>query len=145
MSAIINRACLERIETGHHQCLLCGDDNPWSLKLRFSTGGNGIVSARFVAHDMLQGYQGMVHGGVVAALLDAAMTNCLFQCGVKAVTGDLHIRYLRPVPCQQTLDIHASVEKATPKLYRMKSEIRDRDHLLARADAVFIPWKKHTT
>ncbi|MBI4725717.1 MBL fold metallo-hydrolase [candidate division TA06 bacterium] len=70
-------AHLDRSETGHHQCLLCGDDNPWSLKLQFSAGGNGMVLAQFKAHGMLQGYLGMVHGGIVAALLDAAMTNCL--------------------------------------------------------------------
>jgi acyl-coenzyme A thioesterase PaaI-like protein len=59
---------------------------------------DGAVHTVFKAHEGLQGYRGILHGGVITALLDAAMANCLFLKGVEALTGDLHVRFLKPVP-----------------------------------------------
>jgi acyl-coenzyme A thioesterase PaaI-like protein len=94
--------------------------------------------ARFQAHAGLQGYDGIVHGGVIAAVLDAAMTHCLFHRGIKAVTGDLHVRYLESVPCSSKLEVFAKLEAARPPLYRMKAELRCEGRMMARAEARFM-------
>ena len=125
-------------KNGHAQCLLCGDQNPWSLKLCFQAGDDGVIKARFQAHSALQGYDDVLHGGVIAALLDAAMTHCLFHHGVQAVTGDLHVRFVQPVSCNATLEIHAWMLSSTPPVYRSRAEIIHEKRVMAWAEAKFM-------
>ena len=90
---------------GHSSCIICGELNPRSLKLSFEVAEDSAVSTRFSADARLQGYDGILHGGVIAALLDAAMAHCLFHNGIQAVTGDLRIRFSHPVPCGVSIRI----------------------------------------
>ena len=128
-----------RADNGHGQCLLCGDRNPDSLGLSFRANEAGIISARVRAHPGLQGYDGILHGGVIGALLDEAMTHCLFHHGVKAVTGELWVRFLKPVPCQADLDLKAWLSSQRPPLYRVKAELVYEQQVVARAEAKFMP------
>lgn len=123
---------------GHSRCLLCGDLNPRSLRLRFEVGEDGVVRTTFKAQADLQGYDDILHGGVIAALLDSAMTHCLFHQGVQAVTGDLRIRYLQPVQCSASLDIQAWLLSSHPPLYRLRAEILAGQQIMAWAEARFM-------
>ena len=123
---------------GHAGCLLCGAENPWSLRLAFEPDGNGGVSTALEPDERLQGYDGMLHGGVAAALLDAAMTHCLFHRGVRAVTADLRVRYPQPVPMGSRIGLRAWVMESHAPLYRLKAELADRDRrVLVWAQATF--------
>jgi uncharacterized protein (TIGR00369 family) len=99
---------------------------------------DGVVTTRFQAHAGLQGYEGILHGGVIAALLDAAMTHCLFYHGVRAVTGDLRVRFVRPVACTVLLEIRAWVLTICPPLYHLQSEIIVDGGIMAWAKARFM-------
>ena len=123
---------------GHSQCLLCGELNPRSLHLSFQAAGDGAVKTRFQAGPGLQGYAQFLHGGVIAAILDSAMTHCLFHKGIRAVTGDLQVRFLRPIACQASLEIRAWVLSSYPPLYRLKAEITVDEILMAWAEAKFL-------
>jgi uncharacterized protein (TIGR00369 family) len=123
---------------GHSRCVLCGDLNPRSLKLSFQDAGDAGVKTRFTASHELQGYDGILHGGIVAGLLDAAMTNSLFREGVQAVTGDLHIRFIHPVSCGVPLEIRAWKVSSRPPFYRLKAEILRDGRVMARAEAKFL-------
>jgi hypothetical protein len=82
-----------KTDYGHRWCLMCASDNPLSLGLTFRADGDGAVYGSFQSHAGLQGYDGYIHGGVISALLDSVMTHCLFHSGVRAVTGELNIRF----------------------------------------------------
>jgi len=123
---------------GHRRCLLCGNLNPRSLNLSFQAAGDGTVRTQFNAHKDLQGYADILHGGVIASLLDAAMTHCLFHRGVQAVTGDLHVRFVQPVPCNVSLDIRARVLFSFPPLYRLRAELILDERIVAWAEAKFM-------
>lgn len=122
---------------GHRACLLCGDKNPWSLGLAFEPDGEGGVRATFEPHEHLQGYDGILHGGVAAALLDAAMTHCLFHQGVRAVTADLRVRYPHPVPMGCQIGLRAWVTETHAPLYRLKAELTGGDRVRVWAQATF--------
>lgn len=122
----------------HKKCLLCGDENPWSLKLSFQLAKDGWVYSGFQAHDKLQGYNGILHGGIIASLLDSAMTNYLFFHDIEAVTGELLVRYLQPIDCNSKLVIRASILLDNPPLYIVKAEIICEDKVMARAKAKFM-------
>lgn len=123
---------------GHDRCLLCGYGNPWSLGLKFRDGENGSVITEFQGDPRLQGYEGMLHGGVIAALLDSAMTHCLFHSGIRGVTGDLHVRFVEPVPCESALVIQARIVSGNPPLFHLRAEMRRGAQVMAWAEAKFI-------
>jgi uncharacterized protein (TIGR00369 family) len=122
----------------HEECLICGYKNPWSLGMRFEPEEGGTVRGRFHGDARLQGYEGILHGGVLAALLDSAMAHCLFHRGVEGVTGDLRVRFVQPVSCAVTLDVRARVESASPPLYYLKSELLEGERVMAWAEATFM-------
>lgn len=126
------------IKNGHAHCLICGPRNPLSLKLCFQHGKDGVVRTKFQAHSGLQGYDGILHGGVIATLLDAAMTHCLFHHGVQAVTGDLRVRFLRLVSCAAALDLRAWVLSSRPPLYNLRAELVHEKCVMAWAEAKFL-------
>lgn len=138
MSVTTEHCAAARPDKSHAQCLLCGNENPWSLNLLFQAEADGVVTTRFKAHAGLQGYEGILHGGVIAALLDTAMTHCLLHHGVQAVTGDLRVRFIRPVSCTETLEIRSWVLASCPPLYHLKSEIIVAGLTMAWAKARFM-------
>ncbi|HOE27980.1 MAG: PaaI family thioesterase [Candidatus Aureabacteria bacterium] len=123
---------------GHGHCLICGTHNPFSLGARFREDRHGSVRARFKALPWFQGYEGILHGGVISGPLDSAMTHCLLLHGVRAVTGDLRVRFLEPVRCGAVLDVRAHPLEMTPPLYRSAAAIADDARVAARAEAKFM-------
>ncbi|MBN2525787.1 MAG: PaaI family thioesterase [Deltaproteobacteria bacterium] len=122
----------------HCHCILCGLANPASLRLKFSKADDGSVHTTFRGNALLQGYTGILHGGIISSLLDAAMTHCLFHRNIEAVTGDLNVRFFHPVPCDAQLEIHAQVVSAHGILYRLESVIVHNNQKLAKASARFM-------
>jgi len=80
-----------------HSCFVCGESNPFGLKLRFETDGR-MVQTRFVPRAEHIGFKGVVHGGIMATVLDEIM---VWACAVPthkfAYCAELTVRYLQPV------------------------------------------------
>lgn len=139
MSVITEETAAEVIQgKDHDHCLLCGHLNPKSLNLRFRSDGNGTVEAQFQGHPDLQGYSDILHGGIIAALLDAAMTHCLFHKGIQAVTGDMHVRFVLPIPYRSELRIRAWISSSHGPLYHLQAEIVVGNRVAAWAQAKFL-------
>lgn len=122
----------------HSHCLLCGQQNPLSMRLKFAKLAEGKVGGHFVAHQHLQGYRGIIHGGVICSLLDSVMTNCLFLHGIEALTGEMTIKFLHSVPCDAQIELMATIEKAFEPLYIVTSELHSNNSLMATASAKFM-------
>ena len=122
----------------HENCIVCGRNNPFSLGLKFQPVGSGAVEAAFVGGPHLQGYEGILHGGVISAVLDSAMAQCLLLQNIKAVTGDLRVRFLHSIPCSSKVTIRAWLTCAVSTLYELKAEARVEGQLVARAKAKFM-------
>jgi len=129
-------------ENGHSRCVFCGERNPRSLRLNFQADEDGAVQAGYRMEADLQGYENIAHGGIVAGLLDAAMTHCLFHQGIQAFTGDLHIRYVRPLACPIDLEIRAWVLSSRPPLHRLRAEIKNDGRMMTWAEAKFIQGRE---
>lgn len=110
-----------------------------SLRLIFKPGASGDVSALFQGNSLLQGYDGILHGGVISALLDSAMANCLFQRNITAVTAELRVRFLLPIPYNSQLNLRAWIIEEAMMLFKLKSELTFEDTVMACADALFVP------
>jgi acyl-coenzyme A thioesterase PaaI-like protein len=94
-------------EQAHADCVICGRENGNGRKATFVCGADGVVRAEVVCPAGVQGYTGALHGGVICALLDAAMTNCLFAHGFTAATANLHVRFRHPVTIDTLLSVEA--------------------------------------
>jgi acyl-coenzyme A thioesterase PaaI-like protein len=122
----------------HTHCIACSMNNPVGLKLQFEVSDNGSVTANFRPGEIVQGYNGLVQGGVIATLLDAAMTNCLFAHGIVALTAELVIRYKSAVVIGVPLQIRAWRENNSKLLYCMAAELVQNSRVKATAKAKFL-------
>ncbi|MGB7769436.1 MAG: PaaI family thioesterase [Verrucomicrobiia bacterium] len=122
----------------HPFCLVCGQSNPFGLGVKFACEEDGSVSATFLGHPALEGFQGFLHGGVIASLLDGAMTNCLFAHGCAAMTGELNVRYREPVVIGEEMRIRAWIERSLPPLHSLVAELKQGDCVKAAATAKFV-------
>ncbi len=96
------------------------------------------MEAEFDCADTLCGYRGRLHGGVIAALLDGAMTHCLFAYGVTAVTAALNLSYRRPVSVGRRATIRAWQERDLSPLRLARAELRQDGEVKASASAKFM-------
>jgi acyl-coenzyme A thioesterase PaaI-like protein len=135
-----SQAKLESVGSSEHpQCFMCSAANPFGMKLKFRVQSDGSVAAMFSCREFLQSYPKTLHGGVISALLDAAMTNALFTVGVVAVTAELTVRFLAPVCLNHGAVVRASIDRsAYHPLYCMRAEIEQDQKLMARASAKFL-------
>lgn len=90
-------------------CFVCGLDNHTGLGLVFYNVGPGKVEARYSVDKAYEGYPGVVHGGVVAAMIDEAVGRVAMTENPNhfLVTAKLELRYRAPVPVEEELRIVA--------------------------------------
>ena len=104
---------------GHdeYNCFGCDPNNPIGLKLSFVLEGES-VAATWSPRDDLEGYPGVVHGGIQATLVDEVAAWCAYAVLARAgVTKQLQINYLKPAraangPFRLVATVARSDEKA---------------------------------
>lgn len=124
--------------SSHRNCFFCGPGNPAGLQLQYTVLPGGGVIGDFTGSHIWQGYAGYLHGGIIAGLLDSAMTNCLLRKNLCAMTAELKIRYKKKVPAAAHLTVHAAIETARPPLYCLSAELSNHGEILASAEAKFM-------
>lgn len=114
-------------------CFACGLRNPVGLQLRFVDDGVDEVRAEYTAPAHFQGYPGVVHGGVVTALLDevAGRTPMVADPNHFMMTVKLEVKFRQPVPIETPLTINGRMLKRRGRLATARSELRLPDGALA--------------
>lgn len=92
-----------------HGCFGCGDRNPIGLQLRFTTTPKG-VAAPFVPLVEHQGFEDVIHGGIISAVLDEAMAWATAAEGIWAVTAEMRVRFRNPLRVGQVTIVSASID-----------------------------------
>ena len=121
-------------------CFVCGPDNPIGLKVLFTTDKDTNTShAQLQLSEHYQGWQGVVHGGILASLLDEA---CIYACRAKAdqcVTAELQIRYRKPVPVGAEVTLVGKLLDSSRKIWQASAQLKIDGALYAEATAkVFV-------
>jgi uncharacterized protein (TIGR00369 family) len=111
------------------------------LKIRFYSTGDDEVTAEYTVPEQYQGYPGVVHGGIVAAMLDEAAGRSLMNGNQPRFmyTAKLEIRYRKNVPVGQPLRLVGKATKSKTRSAAASSALYDQDgSLLAEAEALLI-------
>ncbi len=114
--------------TSNH-CFVCGRKSPVGLKMHFRNTAPGEVAAEYAVPDIYQGYPGIVHGGVVAAMLDetagrSIMSEAPGEELVFFMTLKLDIKYRQMVPTETALTIVGNLGSKRGRRATAHSEIR---------------------
>ena len=139
LSADQRRRQLVAMRARHHEtCAVCGAHNENGLRLEFEVCEDGAVEATMVCGEEREGYTGLVHGGIIASLLDGAMTNCLFSHGIVAVTGDFRLKIACAVSSGTPIAVRARLEEDLSPVYVLSGELRQKGQVVARATGKFM-------
>lgn len=116
-------------------CFACGKDNPDGLHLEFESVGDDVrTSVTFPRK--FQGYQDVVHGGLVSTVLDETMVTLINMRGYLALTAELSVRFREPVHVGEKIDVTASLVEKRGKVFRVEARaVRPDGKEVATAEA----------
>jgi uncharacterized protein (TIGR00369 family) len=126
-----------------NDCFACGDLNPQGLHLHFTIDKANPEAITATATIQLsavhQGPPGFIHGGIIATLLDEAMSKLNRPLEVVAMTRHMEVDYLRPVRVDTPLTIKSHHIRRDGKKIFHSAEITDQEgKLLAQGKALFV-------
>ena len=122
-----------------HWCFACGRLDPGGMHLDFEVSRDR-AEARYTALERHQGYDGLLHGGVVTAMLDEAMGWAIFHQGIWGVTARISVTFRQPVPTNEELRVVGEITRDRGRLIETHGTVtRAADgSVLAEADATFL-------
>ena len=134
---------MRKLQPNSRHCFVCGVENKFGLHLRFFETGEGEVTVETVVPEHFQGYPGVVHGGIVASLVDEALGRVHMGSDPDnprfMFTAKLTVNYRKNVPTSQPIRVvaHASNSKkrtatSVAKIYGPSGD------LLAEAEAILV-------
>jgi uncharacterized protein (TIGR00369 family) len=124
-----------------NNCFGCGDRNARGMKLTFEQDDEAKhIRGVFALGAEYEGGPGFIHGGIIATVLDEAMGKVSRFRQVRAVTAELNVEYLRPVPVDRMLRVEGFELEAKGRSLMIQGEIWDAatNYLLARAKGRFV-------
>jgi acyl-coenzyme A thioesterase PaaI-like protein len=128
--------------TDYQRCFACGRRNPYGIHMVFRQEDNTIVSD-FSPREEYQGFPGMLHGGIVAVVLDEALnrTSLLAEHPTWTMTGRLDIRYRRYVPYGPLLRVRAMLGMQRGRMVQASGKLtlaEDESVIFAEAQGSFM-------
>jgi len=121
--------------TDDRYCFCCGEKNPLNLKMHFRYEDE-ILHSDVVFPKEYQGFNNVVHGGMIGTVLDEVMVNLHCLKGEIVVTAEYNVRLKAPCPVNQKVLLSAWSVKKKGRLYFTASEARlENGTLIAEATA----------
>jgi uncharacterized protein (TIGR00369 family) len=126
-------------------CFACGKNNPEGMRLRFTYDEDrDSFVCRFRLGKRYTGPPGHSHGGIIATILDEAMGKVNKLRHVVAVTVEMTVNFLKPVPLNKPLRVESREESVNSRKHINVAEIlNQKGEVLARGRALFIAIDPH--
>lgn len=123
-------------------CFVCGKQNPIGLKAQFNYGEGRAFSELSLSKEY-QGWSGIIHGGVISALLDEACVYAGNSLGYNTVTAELKVRFKSPLKPEEKIFVEAQANFVKSKLIEAVAKIRNyQGILIAEAEGKLIIKEK---
>lgn len=130
------------LQPNSRHCFVCGLENPVGLRLRIYQTAPGVIETTYTAPDYFQGYPGVLHGGIVATILD--------EISGRAHMGDpsdprfmftakMEVKYRQNVPVGKPLKIIGKAGKSKGRMAEGWAGMYDEeDNLLVEATTLLV-------
>lgn len=126
----------------HRNCFACGPNKGLGLELKFYRNEDGTVFGNFFADSKYEGYSGIVHGGIIATLLDSVMTHCLLMKDIPALTGRLSIKYSTPIRTGTVVELEARIIDHFHQMFILEGKVSVDGKKVASAEAKYRTLKR---
>jgi acyl-coenzyme A thioesterase PaaI-like protein len=126
----------------HRNCFACGSNNEMGLGLKFHKHEGGTVVGSFFADSKYESYSGIIHGGIIATLLDSAMTHCLLMKDIPALTGRLSIKYSIPIRTGTVVKLEARIVDQFHEMFILEGKAWVDGKRVASAEAKYRSIKR---
>jgi acyl-coenzyme A thioesterase PaaI-like protein len=126
----------------YQHCFVCGARNVSGLRLKFRREGEQVV-ADFLPDASFEGFPGVVHGGILASLLDETLSRTALLYQQWVMTGRLEIRFRRPALVGQLLRVVASAEQRRARMVLARGKIflaNEPSVVVAEGQGTFLPY-----
>jgi uncharacterized protein (TIGR00369 family) len=122
-----------------NRCFGCGPANPTGLRLEFLLAADGSVVCLTTIAEAFEGSPGYVHGGIIATMLDEAMSKSVRARGLTSMTRQMEIDYLRPVPSCAPIRMEGRVVRSEGRKHWTEAKILNAEGTaLAEGKGLFI-------
>jgi uncharacterized protein (TIGR00369 family) len=116
------------------RCYVCGKHNAAGLQASFSIHTEQrSLSGSFMPRPEHEGWQGIIHGGIIAALLDEAMVKLASALGTPAMTAEITVKFRSPAVAGKELHITARIKKDTPRLIEAEAAVSQGEILVGES------------
>jgi len=125
-------------------CFVCGRENSAGLKMEFFELEPGLVQSKLTVPQNYGGYPGVVHGGVITAMLDECSGRAA-QTGPNdfMFTSEIKVRFRKTVPTDELIVVTGTFLRRRNRVAFAHGEIRNEvGELLAESDGVFVDIPK---
>jgi len=123
----------------NHYCFICGRDNPLGFKAAITVDRETqSAQCTLVVPAEYQGWQGMVHGGIISALLDEVCAYAGMTVAGTVVTGELKTRFHKPVPVEHEVTVSAQVVNQARRTVLVEAKLFLQGEVLASAEAKMV-------
>ena len=132
-----------RKQANSKMCFICGLENPVGLKLKIYEVEPGVIESLYTAPEHFQGYPGVLHGGIVATILDEISGRAHIgepQNPRFMFTARLEVKYRKNVPTGKPLKIVGKAGKSKSRSAEGWAGIYDAEtgELLAEANTLLV-------
>lgn len=133
-----------RKQPNSKMCFICGLENPVGLHLHIYEMEPGVVETTYIAPQHFQGYPGVLHGGIVGAIIDEISGRALMGNDPMSprfmFTAKLEVKYRRNVPIGKQLRVIGRAVKSKARSAEAWAGIYDAEtnELLAEGNTLLI-------
>ena len=120
-----------------HMSLVGGISHPIAPQLTMELDGDA-GTGEVVIGRVFQGGPGLVHGGIIALLIDHAMGCVAARPDRPAMTAHLAMRYRRPTPLDVPLTVSVTLDRIEGRKLHLSATITAQDQVTVEADAIFL-------
>jgi hypothetical protein len=125
----------------HPHCVVCWDRHPFGLQVEYRATGAHAVEGRFGCGKFYEGYENVVHGGIVSSLLDGAMASCILAKGLEAYTVELRVRFRSAVATGIPAIIRGQWLQSAGPIHLLHATLEQSGQIKASARAKFMEGK----
>jgi uncharacterized protein (TIGR00369 family) len=118
-------------------CFVCGEKNEKGMHLDFEMSSEGTARVDYIIPAYFQGYRHVIHGGIVATLLDEVMAKACLAAGLNAFTAEITVKFLKPVPAESPLRLEGHVKEKRHRLINTEGSLSVGKEICATAEAKF--------